>query len=505
MSAYGGMTYANTCTTRTSEIHEEPTLGTTSGADFDIDTLRGRHRRRHSSYNPRAWSSERENVQVLVDRFLADLGRRLEMMETYGHLKIDEGMKFAYETLHAVHEGCTQVGDDIIDAGRRRAKVLVDTLDSHYRGALSRKEGLEQRVQEGVRMCEEMMADFEKRAYSVGSGGLAAAASDMLDSGKNYVDNASTIAAEIVAEGADAARRAKEKLKVKVEQAIVMAKKQGLIGYENLPEPWRVNPHILRGYRFSETKLDCVRSCFSVSNETFNIWSHAIGLFLVLTTAFYFYPASPAFTSATKVDIFIAGCFFFAACKCLVCSTMWHTMSCISDQTLMERFACVDYTGISLLVAASIMTTEYTAFYCEPISRSIYLITTLFLGIAGTILPWHPTFNRSDMSWLRVGFFVSLAATGFIPVLQLAYERGWSETLYFYAPITKSILVYLTGAILYAAKVPERFLPGWFDYAGGSHNIWHLAVLGGIFFHYSAMQSFFYEAFRRAETQCSVY
>ena len=109
------------------------------------------------------------------------------------------------------------------------------------------------------------------------------------------------------------------------------------------------------------------------------------------------------------------------------------------------------------------------------------------------------------MAWARVGFYVSLAITGFFPVLQLAVQRGLSETVYFYAPITQSILVYLTGALLYAAKLPERWRPGWFDYAGGSHNIWHLAVLGGILYHYVAMQSFFSEAFRRAKMECSTY
>ena len=64
----------------------------------------------------------------------------------------------------------------------------------------------------------------------------------------------------------------------------------------------------------------------------------------------------------------------------------------------------------------------------------------------------------------------------------------------------------VSGAILYAAKVPERWVPGAFDYVGGSHNIWHFAVLGGILFHYTAMQSFFREAFARAEAGgCSVY
>jgi len=493
-------------TTAVIESHEEPTLGSTSGTSFDIDTNRARQRRRHSSYQPRSWSLEREDVQLMVDSFLSDLGKRLEMVETYGHLKFDKGVKRLHETLHAVHDACMHVSDEVIDAGKRRHKILVETLEAHYRDALTTRASLEQKVQEGVKMLESHLASLEQRAYDLQKTGLAATAHDMLDSGMAYMDATSAKAAELVSEVAVAARKAEEQLKVRIEEAISHARKHGLITYEMLPEPWRVNPHIHRGYRFSETKLDCVRSCFTLNNESFNIWSHGLGFVLVLALAFYFYPNTPAFASATQFDIFIAGMFFFAACKCMICSTVWHTMSSISNQGLMERFACVDYTGISFLVAASIMTTEYTAFYCEPISRWTYLGATLVLGIAGTILPWHPTFNRADMSWLRVGFFVSLALTGFIPIGQLTYERGWHATAYFYKPILESILVYFVGACLYAAKIPEIFLPGWFDYFGCSHNIWHIAVLGGILFHYNAMQSFFGDAFRRASFgQCSTY
>ncbi|KAK5164022.1 inc metabolism membrane protein [Saxophila tyrrhenica] len=504
MATYTGMVYTSTCTTTVkSESHEEPTLGASSGAHFDIDHDRARKRRRHSSYTSRAWSRERDNIQLRVDRFLADLGRRLEMMETYGHVKIDEGMKRAHNTLHAVHERCIQVSDDIIDAGRRRANIMVEVLELRYHDALARKETLEAKAQEGIKILESVCSDLERRAYNMRETGLAAKASVMLDSGKAYMDTASLKAVEMVSEGAVAARRAKERMQCKVEHAIAQARKHGVISYDALPEPWRVNPHITSGYRFSETKLECIRSCFTtLSNETVNIWTHAIGLIIVLAIAFYVYPNTPEFNQATNYDIFIAACFFFAACKCLVCSTMWHAMSSISDQTLMERFACVDYTGISLLIAASIMTTHYTAFYCEPVSRWIYLSTTFALGIMGTILPWHPTFNRADMAWARVGFYVSLATTGFVPVVQLTMQRGWDETSYFYAPIVQSILVYLTGALLYAAKLPERWRPGCFDYVGGSHNIWHLAVLGGILYHYVAMQAFFSEAYKRASVDC---
>ncbi|KAI4717104.1 HlyIII-domain-containing protein [Aureobasidium sp. EXF-10727] len=498
-----------TCTTTMTDSYEEPALCSTSSARPGLRVRDGLKKRRHSSYVPQSWSADHDDIQLLVDRFLKELGHRLEFLDSYGHFKIDSGIDRAYSTLHAVHESCSKVSDEVMDAGRRRAKIMVDVLDDRYRGALAKKETLENKVREGVRLMEEILRDFETRAYAMRNAGLGAVASDLMDSGRRKMDEGIHIATELVDEGIDKARRAKEAVKdavkAKIDEAVKRAKEQGLITYHDLPDPWRINPHITRGYRFCETKVDCLRSCLSFSNETVNIYSHFLGLLIVLSIAFYFYPTSAHFSMSTKSDIFIAAVFFFAASKCLVCSTVWHTMNSISNQTLMERFACIDYTGISLLVAASIMTTEYTAFYCEPISRWIYMSLTALLGVGGVILPWHPTFNRNDLAWTRVAFYVTLAGTGGLPVIQLIYTRGVSWAVYFYTPIFKSLFVYLTGAILYAAKVPERFAPGFFDYFGGSHNIWHFAVLGGILFHYSAMQSFFGDAFRRAESQCTVY
>jgi len=53
------------------------------------------------------------------------------------------------------------------------------------------------------------------------------------------------------------------------------------------------------------------------------------------------------------------------------------------------------------------------------------------------------------------------------------------------------------GAIVYAAQVPERWRPGFFDWIGGSHNLWHAAVVGGIYFHWKALQTMFQDAFAR--------
>ena len=378
---------------------------------------------------------------------------------------------------------------------------MVDVLETRYQSALETRITLADKAKVGIRLMEDLLLDFESKAQAMREGGLTA----VMDEGWRRAEGSLETARGAVVDSLDMARRAKQTLRGTVEHALQRAKERGLIHYDDLPHAWRGNPHITSGYRFCATKFDCVCSAFTLSNELVNIWSHGLGLVLIMAIAFYIYPTSVNYSMSTNTDIFFAAMFFFAAGKCLVCSCMWHTMNSIADQGLMERFACIDYTGISLLIAASIMTTEYTAFYCEPISRWIYILTTAILGLGGVIVPWHPFFNRVDMSWLRVAFYVALGATGFAPLIQLNLTRGPSWCWYFYAPVMKSVAVYVVGAFIYALKLPEKLLPGWFDYFGASHNIWHVAVLGGILFHYSAMQSLFSGAFKRSVLECSSY
>lgn len=390
-----------------------------------------------------------------------------------------------------------------MDAGRKRAAILVEVMEAGYNDAVVRKETLEAKVYEGVRIMESYLTDCEAKAHVLRENGFSTVVHEFVDRQHQRMGSVSEIAKEALDEVSNQAWRTKEKMETAIQNALTLAKEHGLVRYQDLPDPWRINEHIVRGYRFHETKMGCLCSIVTPSNETFNIWSHLIGLIIVLSIAFYFYPTSAHFGIATKTDVFIAGVFFFAACKCLFCSCMWHTFNAIAEKDLMERFACVDYTGISLLIAASIMTTEYTAFYCEPFSRWFWISITACFGVSGVGLAWNPTFNRYDMAWARVTFYCLLAATGALPFLQLILTRGLPWAMHFYAPVTKSLAVYFIGALLYAAKIPEKWSPGMFDYVGGSHNIWHCAVLGGILFHYLAMQELFAQAFLRAFYQCS--
>ena len=301
-------------------------------------------------------------------------------------------------------------------------------MEERFADALAQVDTFEQKATEGMKMLEQMLTDFEARAYSLRDSSLGSLHSyscyELLDEGRRKVDEGFGRAREAVDGGLAKARRAAERLEEAVERALDKARQQRLLAYTDLPDPWRINGYIKHGYRFNDSLAACLHSTYShISNETFNIWSHVVGLVLVIALAFHFYPSSPHFSLATRTDVLVAGLFFGAAAKCLICSTLWHTFNSISQKHLIERFACVDYTGISVLIAASIMTTEYTAFYCEPQWAAVWLTTTAVFGIAGTMLPWNPTFNRSDLSWLRVCFYICLAATGFLPAMHISFTR----------------------------------------------------------------------------------
>ena len=489
-------------TNSTSSVNDDPVTGQSTAMPESTSLAENRRRRIPMSRRfSREFKDNQDAVYHILNQFIADLGTRLEGLQEFGKDRkheLDAGISRAYATLHSVRESCSDAaGEFDLENVRARAAALVEIVEDAcpaYKERLPTFDSLESRAYACIEILEEFLGDLESSAHAVRDAGYQAfdegwkRAEDGLKSAKDLMD--------------DSLEKAKESVKGSIVYAKQQARERGLIRYEDLPTPWRVNPHILKGYRFCENKVDCLSSMFSFTNEFVNIWSHAIGLLLILAIAFYFFPNSVNYLRTTNLDIAFTTFFFVAACKCLICSCMWHTMNSIADQTLMERFACVDYTGISLLIAASIMTTEHLAFYCHPASRWTYITATAILGLVGVLVPWHPFFNDNSRPWLRVAFFISLGATGMIPVVQLNIIYGPAWTYYFYAPLFKSFAVYVVGAIIYAAKFPERYVPGLFDYCGGSHNLWHCAVLAGIIFHYYAMSEMLTGAFERAENEC---
>ena len=86
-------------------------------------------------------------------------------------------------------------------------------------------------------------------------------------------------------------------------------------------------------------------------------------------------------------------CFFIGAMICLLCSTLFHTMSCHSE-FVSNVFSRLDYAGISLLICGSSITWLYFGFYCEFYHRLTYMTTIALLGLLTIVLTLMDKFNR---------------------------------------------------------------------------------------------------------------
>ncbi|ORY91231.1 hemolysin-III related-domain-containing protein [Syncephalastrum racemosum] len=261
-----------------------------------------------------------------------------------------------------------------------------------------------------------------------------------------------------------------------------------LLLYHELPKDWQENQYILSGYRYYEMHRDCLRSIFMLHNETLNIWSHLLGFFFFAGLSVYTFLHH--FPDATTADSAIFLTFCIATLKCLFCSSFYHTYIC--HHKIKGFAATLDYIGISFLIAASVLVTEYYGFYCRDTIRNRYMVFTAFVSSFGVITPFFKFWDTREFRPFRIAIFLALAFSSVVPVLHLVKLHGFWKTWDFLFPAMISVCQYLLGVLFYANRFPEKAFPGRFDFAGmTSHAIWHVFVCFGIYYHYMASLHFF--------------
>ncbi|MCO5559744.1 hypothetical protein L7F22_013346 [Adiantum nelumboides] len=291
-----------------------------------------------------------------------------------------------------------------------------------------------------------------------------------------------------------------------------------LLDYHACPDYLKDNEFILSYYRADFPLGQALSSLFRWHNETLNVWTHLLGflLFLVLTL-FAIYELGhlptfsrcaqglglnmsehcvletmkrdvakmmgPAMDRASRWPFFV---FMGGSMFCLLASTVCHLFTCHS-QSLAVFLMRVDYAGIATMIATSFFPPVYYVFQCEPIWQWIYLSTISTMGIITLGVLFAPALQHGKYRTFRALLFMSMGISGFIPSIH-GLMMHWKEPL---LPITVALEIgmagsYCIGTVIYVVRVPERWKPGHFDLGGHSHNIFHMLVIGGAFFHYRA-------------------
>lgn len=178
--------------------------------------------------------------------------------------------------------------------------------------------------------------------------------------------------------------------------------------------------------------------------------------------------------------------FLGGAMFCLLASSTCHLLSCHS-----ERFSYImlrlDYAGIAALISTSFYPPVYYSFMCYPFFCNLYLGFITILGI-GTILgSLLPVFQTPEYRTIRASLFFGMGLSGAVPILhKLVLFWHQPEALHTTGYELLMGIFYGIGALVYAMRVPERWMPGKFDIAGHSHQLFHVLVVAGAYTHYRA-------------------
>ncbi|PGH17788.1 hypothetical protein AJ79_00929 [Helicocarpus griseus UAMH5409] len=276
----------------------------------------------------------------------------------------------------------------------------------------------------------------------------------------------------------------------------IASKIRRTIHWDDLEHWQRDNHHIHTGYRpasGSFTVSFC--SLGYVHNETVNIYTHLLPAILSIPLAVYLYKSiSSRYETATHGDVVAFSCFFAGAAFCLGMSATYHTIS--NHSPAVARFGnALDYIGIVGLITGSFIPSVYYGFYCMPQYQELYWTMILLIGAGCAVVSVTPRFRTPAWRPFRAGMFVSMGLSAVFPVLHGITAFGLEQMLkqigLFWLVLQGAL--YITGAMIYAARVPERWHPGRFDILGSSHQIFHvLVVLAAISHLTGLLQAFDY-------------
>ncbi|KAJ9564128.1 hypothetical protein OSB04_000094 [Centaurea solstitialis] len=178
--------------------------------------------------------------------------------------------------------------------------------------------------------------------------------------------------------------------------------------------------------------------------------------------------------------------FLGGAMFCLLASAACHLLCCHSKR-LSYIMLRLDYAGIAALISTSFYPPVYYSFMCHPFFCNLYLGFITILGIATVLVSLLPVFDRPAYRNIRTGLFLGMGLSGAGPIfhkLVLFWHQPEAVHTTGYEILMGTF--YGIGSLIYATRIPERWMPGKFDIAGHSHNLFHVLVVAGAYTHYRA-------------------
>eukprot|EP00966_Prymnesium_polylepis_P127396 2946580-Prymnesium_polylepis.2 len=223
-------------------------------------------------------------------------------------------------------------------------------------------------------------------------------------------------------------------------------------------------PFILKGYRAHLTIAACARSIFAVHNETVNVWSH-----LLAAIAFVFHLVEQIAAGKATPPLLVC---LMANSAVFIVSTCAHTF-CPINKAWHARCWAADWSAIAFAILGNLYPICHFGFAEHPTERAVFAAllavscSTIVVLANSSVWPTMPNHTKAlvALSPLPVGSVM-------LGRLVVVLNPGRREAILY--SLVPMFVVTTAGLLIYASRVPERWLPGRFDLMGQSHNFHHV-------------------------------
>ncbi|XP_014662139.1 PREDICTED: membrane progestin receptor gamma-B-like [Priapulus caudatus] len=257
-----------------------------------------------------------------------------------------------------------------------------------------------------------------------------------------------------------------------------MLNNNGKVLYCHQVPPHYQEKFILSGYRYRFSLTDCLRSIFDVHNETLNFWTHFVPAWYFFWHLIFLLDTHDFINDRYSWPLFA---FMIASCAYPFSSSFAHLLCSMSHRT---RHICFffDYAGLSFYafgvaiayrayaMPAMLLGTTYATLYLYS-CFAVCLLCTVVTCLSRLLLE-HFKYSKT----LKIAAFCVMYFWVSAPVMYrlslYAAEDPYANSHWVFR---KQFVLAFVTCFLYATHIPERFMPGKFDFIGHSHMLFHMS------------------------------
>uniref|UniRef100_H2XV38 Adiponectin receptor n=2 Tax=Ciona intestinalis TaxID=7719 RepID=H2XV38_CIOIN len=143
------------------------------------------------------------------------------------------------------------------------------------------------------------------------------------------------------------------------------------------------------------------------------------------------------------------------------------------------------------MIMGSFVPWIYYSFYCDIEPKVIYMSCVCVLGVLCIVISQWEKFSTAKYRSVRAVLFAALGLSGIVPAVHTMVRQGFlrSVTVGQLGWLILMAVLYLTGAFLYAKRIPERYFPGKCDLWFQSHQIFHILVVLAAVVHFHGISN----------------